>query len=118
MPIPTPFNNHNNNNHFNILRLNVRCPVCNTPYDLQKLRIIGERDQQLLSYIDCGQCSTALLSIMTMNPNGMTAHGLVTDLTLDEVIDWDRVKPVSTDDVLELHQGLEADDHQILTAGD
>lgn len=100
-PQPPQFNpNH-------LLKLNARCPVCTNLYDLQKLRIIGERDQQILAYIDCPTCSTALLSVLSMSPNGMTAQGLVTDLTVDEVVDMDVRKSINADEVLDLHEFLE-----------
>ncbi len=94
-----------NPNH--LLKLNAKCPICGNLYDLQKLRIIGERDQQILAYIDCGTCSTALLSILSMSPNGMTAHGLVTDLSVEEVIDSEAWRSVQADDVLDLHEFLD-----------
>lgn len=96
---------HFNPNH--LLKLNARCPICGNLYDLQKLRIIGERDQQILAYIDCATCSTALLSILSMSPNGMTAHGLVTDLSVEEVVDSEAWRQVKADDVLDLHEFLD-----------
>ena len=93
--------------------MNVRCPVCGSQYNLQKLRILGERDQQLLAYIDCGVCSSALLSILSVGPTGMTAHGLVTDLTADEVVDSEQWRLVKADDVLELHEFLDTAAHQL-----
>lgn len=96
-----------NPNH--LLKLNARCPICGNLYDLQKLRIIGERDQQILAYIDCGTCSTALLSILSMSANGMTARGLVTDLSVEEVIDSEAWRSVHADDVLDLHEFLDSD---------
>lgn len=109
MPPQPPFNpNH-------LLKLNARCPVCGNLYDLQKLRIIGEREQQILAYIDCGTCSTALLSILSMSPNGMTAHGLVTDLTVEEVVDAEAWKGIDADDVLDLHEFLETNKPGVFT---
>ncbi|MBI5467088.1 MAG: hypothetical protein HY975_02635 [Candidatus Kerfeldbacteria bacterium] len=107
MALPSPFN------HNNLLRLNVRCPVCGNPYDLQKLKILGERDQQLLTYIDCGTCSTALVSILSMGPNGMVAQGLITDLTLEEVVNWEQLEAVTSDDVLLMHEFLDGDHHTL-----
>lgn len=102
-------------NPSHLLKLNARCPVCSNLYDLQKLRIIGERDQQILAYIDCGTCSTALLSILSMNPNGMTAHGLVTDLSVEEVVDSEAWNQIKADDVLDLHEFLETDKPGIIS---
>lgn len=109
MPPPSPQFNPNH-----LLKLNARCPVCSNLYDLQKLRIIGERDQQILAYIDCATCSTALLSILSMSANGMIARGLVTDLTVDEVVDSEQWRQVQADDVLDLHEFLDRDQPGII----
>lgn len=105
---PAPFNPSH------LLRLNARCPICGNVYDLQKLRIIGEREGQVLAYIDCATCSTALLSILTMSPNGMTAHGLVTDLSPEEVVEAEGWTTVSSDDVLDMHEFLDLDQPGLL----
>ncbi len=76
---------------------------------MQKLKILGERDQQLLAYIDCSTCSTAMLTILSLGPHGMSAQGVVTDLSIDEVVESDAWERVSADDVLDIHQFLEAD---------
>lgn len=91
------------------LHLNGRCPVCNTMYDLQKFRIIAERDQNVLTYIQCANCGSALLSMMTAGQQGLHAVGLVTDQTLEEVVRFERGGPVTADDVLGMHALLERD---------
>ncbi len=89
------------------MRMNVRCPVCGNLYDLAKLQILGERDQQILAYIDCINCTTALISILSVNPTGMTAQGLVTDLSAEEIVSLEDRKPLGHNDVLEIHQRLD-----------
>lgn len=91
------------------LHLNGRCPICNTMYDLQKFKILAERDQNVLTYIQCSQCGSALLSMLSMGPQGVRAVGLVTDLTSDEVMHFEGSQRVSVDDVLELHEAMEKD---------
>jgi hypothetical protein len=100
MALPSNFNH-------NIIRLNVRCPICGDIYDWQRLKILGERDQQVLTFIDCNACATAVLSVLSMGPNGMTAQGLVTDLTLEEVFDYSEEDVISSDEVLDMHELLE-----------
>ncbi len=97
------------------MRMNVRCPVCGHLYDLQRLKILGERDQQLLAFIDCQHCSTGLLSILSVSPGGMTAQGLVTDQTPEEIVDADDHAPVNNNDVLEIHEHLESDHANFFT---
>jgi len=103
MATPQPFNPNN------LIRFNARCPICQSVYDMQKLKILGERDQQLLAYIDCAACGTAMLTILSISPNGMTAQGVVTDLSVDEVVESDAWEQVSTNDVLAIHEYLESD---------
>ncbi len=95
------------------LRLNGRCPICNTMYDLNRFKILAERDQNVLTYIQCSQCGSALLSLLTMNPQGLQAVGLVTDLSSEEVMNFEQGKAVSTDDVISMHDALERD-HDII----
>ena len=106
--MPSQFNVFHSNLH-----LNGRCPVCNTMYDLQKFKIIAERDQNVLTYIQCSSCGSAVLSMLTAGQQGLQAVGLVTDLTLDEVMTFERGEAVSSDDVLKLHDLLEQDKNLI-----
>lgn len=91
------------------LHLNGRCPVCNTMYDLQKFRIIAEHEQNVLTYIQCANCGSALLSMMTAGQQGLHAVGLVTDLQLEEIVKFERGGPISSDDVIDMHALLEND---------
>lgn len=101
MPLPPQFNN--------LAKLNVRCPNCSNLFDFQRLQILGEREQQVLTYIDCVVCGTSLLSILSLTPGGMTAQGLVTDLIVDEIPDIENDAQLTHDDVLELYNTLERD---------
>lgn len=102
MALPANFNH-------NLLRLSVRCPSCASVYDWQRLKILGERDQQLLAYIDCTTCGTALLSILSMQPSGLSAQGLVTDLSVEEILMLENFESLNPDDILDFHQLLEND---------
>lgn len=94
-------------------RLNGRCPVCRAMYDFTRLKILGERDQKVLAYLECQMCGTAVLSILSLNPMGMSASGLVTDLTPEEVENFQTMRTVSGDDVLEVHEALERDENLV-----
>lgn len=101
MALPPQFNH--------LAKLNVRCPNCSNLFDFQRLQILGERDQQVLTYIDCAVCGTSLMSILSLTPAGMTAQGLVTDLVADEIPAVENETPLNHDDVLELYNTLERD---------
>jgi hypothetical protein len=101
--IPVPqFNNP-------LIRLNGKCPTCQTVYDFQRLRILAEKDQAILAYLECGSCATSVLSLLHVGPNGLATHLLVTDLLPDEVERrLDRDRSVSANELIDLHQFLEA----------
>lgn len=94
---------------FRQMRLNGRCPICQAMYDFQRLQILGEQDQSILVYIECPVCQASILSILSMDPRGMSAQGLVTDLTSEEVIDLSDNEEINADDVLAVHEILEED---------
>ncbi len=102
--IPTP------QFHNPLIRLNGKCPTCSTAYDFQRLRILGERDQAVLAFLECGACGTSVLSLLQASPGGLSSHLLVTDLTADEVEQrLDRDGTISPDDLIDFHEFLEAD---------
>jgi len=78
-------------------------------YEANNYTFLAERDQHVLTYVKCSQCGSAILSLLTLNQQGLQAVGLVTDLTSDEVVHFEQSQPVSTNDVLQLHEALEKD---------
>ncbi|MFH2097211.1 MAG: hypothetical protein ABII24_01525 [bacterium] len=93
-----------------ILKLNGKCPTCNTPYEFQKLRILAEKDQSVLAYLECGNCATSILSLLQIGINGLQAHALITDLTADEVFErMDTEQIITSDEIIDFHSYLEGD---------
>jgi len=102
VPIP-----HMNNP---ILRLNGKCPTCSTPYEFQRLRILAEKNQSILAYLECGNCSTSVISLLQVGTNGLQAHALITDLTVDEVFErMDANQTITSDEIIDFHSYLESD---------
>ncbi|MBI3115658.1 MAG: hypothetical protein HYZ09_04180 [Candidatus Kerfeldbacteria bacterium] len=104
------FSGGNGNGRRPSIRLDGRCPICSHNYDFRRLKILGEREQEILTYIDCHHCGGAILSILTISPLGLSATGLLTDLGSDEVLDEDSRRTVTGDDVLDLHTALDRED--------
>ncbi|MFH1367247.1 MAG: hypothetical protein ABIH38_04680 [Patescibacteria group bacterium] len=103
------FNSQPQSPGFRQMRLNGRCPICQAMYDFQKLQILGEQDQSILVYLECPVCSASILSVLSMDPRGMSAQGMVTDLTSEEVFDLGMEGIIEADDVLAMHELLESD---------
>ncbi|MFC1662713.1 hypothetical protein ACFL04_00925 [Patescibacteria group bacterium] len=92
-----------NPNSFN-MRLNGRCPVCSTAYNFQNVRVLGEKDQQVLTFIQCSHCGSGVVSVLSMNPLGLKASGVITDLSAEEIIGLDGADDVTDDDVMDIHE--------------
>jgi hypothetical protein len=79
------------------------CPLCQTPYTPLSARILAERDDAHLIYIQCRHCSASLVAFVTIGPNGLESVGTVTDLTSIEVLAAHDRSAVTTDDVLTMY---------------
>ncbi|MDX9893091.1 MAG: hypothetical protein RB292_01595 [Patescibacteria group bacterium] len=86
--------------------LGTHCPVCGLPFDPLEARVIEERQTGHLLHIKCANCHSAILAVIVANSLGLTSVGLATDLSGEEVHLFKDAKPISSDDVLEVHQFL------------
>lgn len=91
------------------MRVGGRCPVCQAMYDFQSLQILGEKDHTLLVYMECPSCSASIVSILSLDPRGMSAQGMVTDLSPEEIMKAGFSEAVSADDVLMMHEVMGED---------
>ncbi len=97
-------NNFNSKNPgFQQMKIGGRCPICQAMYDFQSLQILGEKDHSILVFMQCHVCQASIVSILSLDPRGMSAQGMVTDLTPEEIIKAGFTESVSVDDVLEMH---------------
>ncbi len=87
------------------------CPLCESSYNPQQTRVLGEKDDSHLLHIQCGNCSNAIIALVLISSVGVSSVGLVTDLAYDEVDRFKECQAVSTDDVIEVHHALQ-DEHE------
>ncbi|MDE3090620.1 MAG: hypothetical protein KGJ80_14675 [Chloroflexota bacterium] len=86
----------------------VTCAVCGHHFAAGDIQVLGHREQIWAMQITCRECRTQALLLAVVDGKG--ARPVHTDLSPDE---WQRVKdrpPVSVDDVIALHQYLQAYD--------
>src|SRR3990170_1688035 len=88
------------------LKLLSSCPICRAQYNPIKANVLEEHDEAHLIHIQCERCSSSVVAKVTTSNGGATSVGLVTDLTPDDVLRFKTAKPVSADDVLEVHELL------------
>ena len=86
------------------------CPLCKAHYNPLKTQIMAEREDAHLLYLECRQCGSAVMAIVTSGMSGLSSVGTVTDLTSQEVIDFQNKPAISCDDALDLYQLLESSD--------
>ncbi len=85
------------------------CPQCQATYNPLKTQIMAERDDAHLLYLECRQCGSAVVAVVTTGMSGLSSVGTVTDLTSQELIDLPARQSVSIDDVLEMYRWLQSD---------
>jgi hypothetical protein len=83
------------------------CPLCESSYNPQAARVLGEKDDSHLLHIECGNCANAIIALVLISSVGVSSVGLVTDLRFDEVHRFKQEKAVTTDDVIEAHHLLQ-----------
>src|SRR5689334_6161881 len=87
------------------------CPFCHANYNPLKTQIMAERDDAHLLFLECRQCSSAVMAVVTNGLTGLSSVGAVTDLTSQEVSEVQSRGPVSDDDVIATYDLLENDRH-------
>ncbi len=89
------------------LRILAACPMCQTAYHPLKTRVVAERGDAHLLYLECRHCSSAVVAIVTAGTTGLESVGALTDLTRGELAQATTEAIVSTDDVVDLVDWLE-----------
>lgn len=100
------------------LKLIQTCPMCEAAYNPVEARVVGERDDSHLVHIQCKKCSNSILALVLVSPVGVSSVGVITDLTLDDVMRFREAPEVEMDDAILTHAMLHNDQAflQALTA--
>ncbi len=86
------------------------CPLCETNYNPMEARVLGEKEDGHLLHIRCKKCWNSILALVLVSNAGVSSVGLITDLTFEDVRKFAvHDAPVTTDDVIGVHQLLEQD---------
>ncbi len=79
------------------------CPRCEKSYEPRQAKVIGEKEDSHLLWIECSQCSCAILAVVVIDKNGVYSAGLVTDADAREAYRFSNAPAIDVDDVLEMH---------------
>ena len=82
------------------------CPVCRTKYDFFQAKIIEEREESYLVFIQCKKCRSGIVALLLNNMYGISSIGLVTDLSYEDAVKFIKDRNCDYDDVIEIHKLL------------
>lgn len=90
------------------------CPICETKYKMAHAKILDERDDAQLLHLTCHSCKARVLAVVLMSHVGVNSIGLLTDLSAAEVTTFKQLSELTSDEVIDMHNLLEASDVQTL----
>lgn len=96
------------------LQILTTCPLCHAAFNPLKTQIVAEREDAHLLYLQCRQCGSAVVALVTNGAGGLNTVGAVTDLTSRELPVLQDREPIGMDDVIELHAWLGRSDHSFV----
>ncbi len=99
---PSPFNIGRGD-----LQILATCPMCQATFHPLQTRIVAERDDAHLVYLQCRQCGSAVIAMVTTGASGIHSVGTVTDLSRQELLQSSAEAPVTIDQVIDLFEWLE-----------
>ncbi len=101
---------HNPYSRSGIAQLLPSCQFCQTPFQARQVVLLREVEQAQLMHAQCVKCRSSMVLLVLLHELGMGSVGLVTDLSGPDAQRLSAAEPVSTDDVLTLHQLLQDSD--------
>lgn len=86
----------------------VTCAVCSHHFGAKDIELVGKRENVWAMRVNCRECRTKALLLAVVNQG--TVRSIDTDLVPE---DWERFKaspPISTDDVIAVHEFIQSYD--------
>lgn len=93
-------------NSYENLKIMNNCPVCKAKYNPLEAKIIDEKENVHLMHVKCKKCQSSVLVLVYINNVGINSIGLITDLEMNEVMDYCYQESISSNDVLTMYQAL------------
>lgn len=88
-------------------KLIAHCPVCQTSYGDQAIRLVGERGTSRLFHCTCASCGHAMLAVILENAGWVSSIGMITDLEANDAARFQKLEMISANECVQIHQGLE-----------
>jgi hypothetical protein len=84
------------------------CPACKHKYSAEHVKVLNATEKGSLVSFTCDACKLGVLVVIAPMPFGLMGTGMPTDCSSEEVLRFMDAEEVNADDVIEVHQVLEA----------
>lgn len=88
------------------LQIMTKCPMCDSSYEKEDIKVISKKDGTLSLYLSCKHCKSSVVMLLIMGNMGVTSISIPTDITEDDFEKVRQGEVVSYDDVLEMYKFL------------
>ncbi|MBI5076866.1 hypothetical protein HZB94_00590 [Candidatus Falkowbacteria bacterium] len=96
--------------HLKSIKLISECPVCHEKQADPKIQFLDEHPVGHLLYVQCQNCASRLVVLVSFAAEAVSLLGVLTDLAGEEIGKFSERGPISADDALELHDALRRKD--------
>ena len=81
------------------------CPLCSYNYNLERIRVIprSSKASDVTIHTNCGSCACELLFAVDIREGEVFLVGVVTDLTPQDVVKFQRMASIGADEVIDSH---------------
>lgn len=90
----------------------LKCPICGRKYNLEKTRVLDSEQNEfsnearILIHSDCSKCKSSIMFNVEIRGPEVFSVGMVTDLTGNDSSKFNKLGPISSNDVLGIHEAL------------
>lgn len=94
------------------LGLILKCPICGQKYTAEQTQVIdsahdlGAGEAHIVIHSDCAKCKSSVMFNVDINGPEVFSVGMVTDLTSRDSEKFRNKNPISSDEVIGIHQEL------------
>ncbi|MEX2145190.1 MAG: hypothetical protein WD712_02325 [Candidatus Spechtbacterales bacterium] len=85
------------------------CPSCEAGFGSRDASVINKKSDLSQIYAQCPNCKSSVsVFVFRSNIGFITTVGILTDMQKEDILRLKKAKPITADDVLELHKFLES----------
>ena len=82
------------------------CVICKNKFRSEDFILVLKDNNKSIFHITCSNCLTSSIFMLLSEERNILGAGSITDLGRDEVKEKLKMKPISTDEIIEIYQQL------------